>query len=146
MAAALTWRPRDDTVELVTRQYVRQSIQAGDTVEWLKELRQRWPDESLLVIWDGASIHKGKLLRQLEAEDPGLSILPLPPYAPELMPVEPLWALEKYDRHANHCWCDADEIDRTLQADLAELAGDDSLLRRLIGKPNLAWCNQTLDA
>ncbi len=49
--------------------------------------RELPPDEHALLLWDGAGFHKAKAL----VVPPNVTVLFLPPYAPELNPVENLW-------------------------------------------------------
>lgn len=51
---------------------------------FLKELKKLHPNQPICVIMDNAPCHKPKVLHLLE----GLSIIYLPPYSPELNPVE----------------------------------------------------------
>ena len=62
----------------------------------LKHLRGK-----VIVVWDNGSMHKGDALRQLREDFPRLSIEWLPPYAPELNPVEQLWSHLKFGHCAN---------------------------------------------
>ena len=58
----------------------------------------------LLVIWDGASIHRGKAVRELLKErgvQRRLRLVRLPSYAPELNPVEGIWRYLKRVELAN---------------------------------------------
>jgi putative transposase len=50
----------------------------------------------VLVVWDNGSMHKGEATRQLRKEFPRLNIELLPPYAPELNPVEQVWSHLKF--------------------------------------------------
>lgn len=53
----------------------------------LEELSRRLaPDVHAVLIWDGAGYHTSGALRV----PPNISLLPRPPYAPELNPVENL--------------------------------------------------------
>jgi len=46
-----------------------------------------------MVIWDGAPIHRSKLVTQYVASTEGrITIERLPAYAPELNPAEYIWA------------------------------------------------------
>ena len=46
-----------------------------------------------VVVWDGGPMHKGDPIRDLEAHFADrLSLERLPPWAPMLNPVEPLWS------------------------------------------------------
>ena len=55
----------------------------------------------VIVVWDRGPIHRGPALRHLLERFPRLSVEYLPPYAPDLNPVEQLWKHLKYDELAN---------------------------------------------
>ncbi len=57
----------------------------------LKHLRGK-----VIIVWDNGSMHKGEAMRQLRKDFPRLSIEWLPPYAPELNPVEQVWSHLKF--------------------------------------------------
>jgi transposase len=61
---------------------------------FLDEVGSRHPDEHIVMVLDGAGWHAGGALRP----PPNMRLLPLPPYAPELNPVEHVWdeLREKY--------------------------------------------------
>ncbi len=54
---------------------------------FLEEFRKHVPNEEILLVMDGAGWHKAKHLKIPD----GIEIIYLPPYAPELNPVERLW-------------------------------------------------------
>lgn len=54
---------------------------------FLQEFRKNVPNVEILLVMDGAGWHKAK---QLKVPD-GIEIIFLPPYSPELNPVERLW-------------------------------------------------------
>jgi transposase len=49
----------------------------------------------IVLIWDGLSAHKSARMRALIAARPWLRVYQLPPYAPELNPVENVWSVMK---------------------------------------------------
>lgn len=54
---------------------------------FLEEVALRHPDENILMFLDGAGWHRAREMRI-----PGnITLLPLPPYSPQLNPVEQLW-------------------------------------------------------
>lgn len=88
------------------------SIRKEQIVEFLKALKAHL-DQPLLIIWDGLRAHRSKLVREyLDSTEGHVQVAFLPPYAPELNPVEYLWAWLKRHALANYC-----------PGNLAELAG-----------------------
>lgn len=51
---------------------------------FLKELKKQYPNEHVIVVIDNAPCHKPKVLHAI----PGLTVIYLPSYSPELNPVE----------------------------------------------------------
>lgn len=51
---------------------------------FLQELKQPHPNDHVVVVWDNAPCHRRKDLRAID----GLTLVPLPPYAPQLSPAE----------------------------------------------------------
>jgi len=54
---------------------------------FLNTVAQRHPNDHIVMVLDGAGWHSSKSL----TAPPNMRLLPLPPYAPELNPVEHLW-------------------------------------------------------
>lgn len=54
---------------------------------FLEELARRHPHEAILLVLDGAGWHRARKLHVPE----NISLLLLPPYSPELNPVEHIW-------------------------------------------------------
>ncbi len=77
------------------------SIKGPQVVEFLKHLQRHVPAK-LLVIWDGAPIHRSKLVGDYIASTRGqVEVERLPAYAPEINPVEYMWAHLKTHEIAN---------------------------------------------
>jgi len=51
---------------------------------FLLELKKEYPDTLVILVWDNAPCHRPKILREI----PGMIILFLPPYSPQLNPCE----------------------------------------------------------
>ena len=82
----------------------------------LHRLRAAFPDGSKLVlIWDGAPYHRAKAV-WAEAASLSITVLPLPGYSPDLMPVEALWRWLREDVTYNHCHLTADDLIRRVAA------------------------------
>lgn len=82
----------------------RGSIRAPQVVQFLQALRTQLRDRALLIIWDGFKTHRSRLVRTwLEAQGGQVQMEFLPPYAPELNPVEQIWNYLKNRELANLC-------------------------------------------
>jgi len=70
----------------------QESLSGLDTVAFLTHLL-RVVGQRLLVIWDGSPIHRCAEVKQFLAEEAArwIQVEPLPPYAPDLNPLEWLW-------------------------------------------------------
>lgn len=79
------------------------SIKKEQVIEFLKALRAHLK-QPLLIIWDGLKAHRSRLVRDyLDSANGDIQIAFLPPYAPDLNPVEYLWAWLKRHALANFC-------------------------------------------
>jgi transposase len=77
------------------------SIKSLQVVEFLRHLKRHLPGK-MLVIWDGAPIHRSLLVKNYVAATKGRIVVErLPAYAPELNPVEYMWGHLKTHEIAN---------------------------------------------
>ena len=91
-----------------------------------------------VVVWDGGNMHKGEPIRELEAHFADrLSLERLPPFAPMLNPVEPLWSWLKDSRLNNFAPRDPAELDGRVVAELTAIRGDQAFLRNLFNASEL---------
>ena len=60
----------------------------------------------LTPVMDNASFHKGKDMQKM-LEDFGHILMYLPPYSPDLNPIEKKWAQAKHIRRTTNCSIDA---------------------------------------
>jgi transposase len=64
----------------------------GEFIEsWVEEFLLKNLEKNQVVIWDNASFHKSSKVRK-KIEDAGCSLIFLPPYSPDLNPIEHFWA------------------------------------------------------
>ncbi len=93
----------------------------------LKDLGGRF-----VVVWDGGNMHKGEPIEALVSHFADrLSLERLPPFAPMLNPVEPLWSWLKWERLSNYAPHDVRELDDRVGAELALKRDDQRFLRNL---------------
>ena len=77
------------------------SIRSPQVVEFLEHLQRHLPGK-LLILWDGAPIHRSRLVKDyVSSTRRRLVIERLPAYAPELNPVEYMWGHLKTHEIAN---------------------------------------------
>lgn len=65
---------------------------------FMTNCRKKWR-KNLLIIWDNAPSHKSKVVKaylaQQEKDNPAIWVENIPPYSPELNPIEQLWGYLK---------------------------------------------------
>lgn len=85
----------------------------------------------LLLIWDGSPIHRRANVKEFLAsrEGRGVHIAPLPPYAPDLNPVEGMWQQLKHVELRNVVCLDLDDLHLQLDAAIARLRQKPRLIR-----------------
>lgn len=67
------------------------SIKSPQVIAFLRHLQRHLPGK-IMVLWDGAPIHRSALVRSyVESTQGNLRVERLPAYAPELNPVEYMW-------------------------------------------------------
>ncbi|HMC74506.1 MAG TPA: transposase, partial [Terriglobales bacterium] len=81
------------------------------TIAVLQRLRAAFPDEALIVLWDGAPYHRAKAVREA-ATTLNITLMPLPGYSPDLMPVEALWHWLREDVTYHHCHASGEDLIR----------------------------------
>jgi transposase len=94
------------------------SIRSAQVVEFLKALYAHIK-HPLLIVWDGLKAHRSRLVREyVESMNDKIYLAFLPSYAPELNPVEYLWAWLKRHALANFCPDSLSELHTTARSKL----------------------------
>ena len=79
------------------------SVKSPQVVEFLQALA-RHIDRPLLIVWDRLAAHRSRLVRDhVESLEGWIHLEYLPPYAPELNPVEYIWSYWKQHELPNVC-------------------------------------------
>ena len=73
---------------------------------FLQELGQQYSQKTILLVMDGASWHKSRSLNLPE----NVEIVHLPPYSPELNPVERLWSYIKANTIRNKTYLSIEHL------------------------------------
>jgi transposase len=113
ITAALTISPKRQRLGLYWRTYPRSFVNAQRAADFLRYLLQHLRGK-VIVVWDGGPMHKGEPIREVLRDFSRLRLERLPPYAPDLNPVEYVWGYVKYDRLPNFLPEDVFQLDATL--------------------------------
>lgn len=130
VAGALVLDPQDQQVRLFHWAYLNKTVSTARSARHLQNLRDRLA-RPMIVVWDRSTIHQGDPIRNLLARNPDVSIESLPPYAPDLNPVEQLWSYEKYGRLANFAPETAQQLKKVIQRDFRAIKKKPDLLKSL---------------
>jgi transposase len=79
------------------------------TVGMLERLRATYPEDKLVLVWDGAPYHRSRTTCEA-ATRLDITLVPLSSYSPDFMPVESLWRWLREDVTYNHCHQTRDEL------------------------------------
>ncbi len=78
------------------------AIRSGDVIRFFQHLLRHVQGE-IVVVLDNAGIHRAKATQAFVGLHERLSLVFLPPYAPELNPIELVWAYVKRNVLGNFC-------------------------------------------
>lgn len=106
---------------------------------FLERLAARDPAAEHVVIWDQAGFHPQPGLHGLPEH---IHVLPLPPYSPELNPVEVIGDVIK-DRIANTLWPTLESLEAALGEELRPIYESAERVRRLVSHP---WLSEQVNA
>jgi transposase len=98
---------------------------------FLDEVAARHPHERLVMVLDGAGWHQSESLQL----PPNLRLLRLPPYSPELNPVEHLWDELREKRFHNRVFDSLDALEDHLATALRDLELDHQRVRSIVAWP-----------
>jgi len=125
---ALIVSPRRRQIALALALHPRVNIRGPQVLRFLRHLARhvRGP---FVLLWDRGRSHTHHLVRAWLAAHPRCHIVWLPPYAPELNPVELVWGYLKYGRLANLTPDSVQEIRRHVRQERKRLGRRPEFLR-----------------
>jgi transposase len=128
MAAALGYRP-DGTKARLCFHLQADSYDTDSLIGVLEQLKGFYGGQRVVLLWDGLSSHwSHKLRAHLDAQRHWLTVERLPAYAPELNPVEGLWANLKGRELANFAGDTGTEVADQAQHGIQRVCDSDSLV------------------
>jgi transposase len=138
LIAALTLSPKIQRLGLYFSSLVNDHFEVVAVTWFLRQLLKHLRGQ-VIVVWDRGNMHRGEDIRQLLADYPRLHLEPLPPYAPELNPVEQIWTYLKWQRLCNFAAADAQELDEVVFRELHHIRYDQDRLRSFWNGSDLPW-------
>jgi transposase len=118
--------------------FVEGAVKSEQIIEFLGALGRQIRGK-LMIIWDGVGAHKSRRVREwVEKQGGRFAIAFLPPYAPELNPVEAIWAYLKKHEIANFCAACLDEVSDFARRRLKSMQRRPSLIRAFWKQAELA--------
>lgn len=78
-------------------------------------------DGPIVLIWDNLSVHKDHRMRAFIDATDWITVYCLPPYAPDLNPVEGIWSLLRRSSQANTAFTDPEHLIRALRHGLRQI-------------------------
>ena len=108
-------------------------------IDFLEYLCRRYRSKDLMVIWDGATIHRSQAIKDFLTRKKGrVHLVALPGYSPELNPVELLWSQLKRELK-NRVFLDLTDLAEVLNEKIAEVRKDTELLVSFFKKKEVAF-------
>jgi hypothetical protein len=130
MIAALTVSPRRHRVGLYFSLLPNENVITPHVLRFLRDLRRQL-GSPIIVVWDRLNVHRSAGTR-LRRRSRSIHITFLPPYAPELNPVEMFWSYLKMNPLANHAALDVEELACRAERHARSVASDQLLLRSFL--------------
>jgi hypothetical protein len=130
VVGAVSVSPRTHRLGLYFANRIDGYFDAGAVVRFLRHLLRALVGK-VIVVWDGGPNHRGPVMRAFLTRNKRLWLERLPPYAPELNPVEAVWSWLKFGQLANFVPYDLAALDDKILDRLIRLKCDPELLRSL---------------
>lgn len=103
---------------------------------FLKEVSDRHPDDLILWIHDGAPSHRSGTLIVPD----NIHLIELPPYSPELNPVEHLWEEMREKEFWNQTFKSMSAVEHAMVTSLRRLEADRTLIQSMTSFPWIMRC------
>ena len=101
---------------------------------FLEQFARTVPEgEHAVMVWDGAGFHTSNSL----AVPDNVTLVRLPPYSPELNPIENLWHYLKSHYWSNRTYADHDALEQAAMAAWRTAVLDEDLMRTVCAAPHL---------
>lgn len=137
--AALSVSPKRRHVGLYFALLPNANVNAAWSLAFLREVA-RHIRNPIIVVWDRLKAHRARAVREFVERSDRIHVELLPPYAPELNPVELMWCYLKCNPLANHAAEDAEDLLFLAHRHVCLLRHEQALLRSFIRATPLSSC------
>lgn len=129
---------RDGRRARVLLQFQPGAVRAPAILRFLRHVR-RHVRGRVVLLWDGVQPHRAAVVREwIARNDSWLTIQRLPPYAPDLNPVEAMWSWLKGTALANVCEDTLGPVVRRTRLGAERLRHKDAVLSGFLAKAGLS--------
>lgn len=135
--ACLCVSPGRDRVHLYFRLFAGVSINTPRVLEFLRALLRQL-DGPVELVWDRLRAHRARAVQRFAERNPSFHTHLLPPYAPELNPVENVWSYIKMNPMSNLAIADLDQLAAVSRRHGRALQRQEHLLRAFIAHTPLS--------
>jgi hypothetical protein len=104
---------------------------------FLREVSDRHPEEFILMVMDGAGWHKANALKVPD----NMALFFLPPYSPQLNPVEHIWESIRENGFRNEVFNSIEGVEDQLMQCLAALERSPAAVASMTGFPWISRIN-----
>lgn len=136
---ALAVSPARDRVRCYFRLHPLINLNGPRIVAFLRQLTRQIKTPMVLV-WDRLQAHRGKAVQAFLLENPTVRSVLLPPYAPELNPIEYAWGYLKTNPLANFAPTDAVQLADATRRHAKAIQKNQNVLRSFIHHSPLSLC------
>jgi transposase len=123
-------------VNAVTGDLVHQTAPAckqENFLSFLKQVVKHYPSKTIAMVVDNARIHRAKGIKDFLKEEDRVVLIPLPPYSPNLNPIEKLWKWLKQTVIANQFHPTRSSIEESMNQFLEEISRMPKLVLSRLG-------------
>jgi hypothetical protein len=99
--------------------------------DFLYQLSWYWAGKNMVFVLDNARYHHANMLDRWKASNPEIELAYLPPYSPELNPIERVWKLTRKEGTHDRYFNDLDELKMAVVHRFARWTDSSEVLRRL---------------
>ena len=116
-----------------------QAFTSSAIVLFLKYFLKKYPRRKLILIWDGAGIHRSQAVKDFLTTTNRLQLYRIPPYSPELNPDEMVWKQLKKVEMKNKFCKSLRELRKEVEEGLNNINAQPKIINSFFRKTSIAY-------